>query len=55
MRLAQQPETPQFFTPDETELLRQIATRLLPQPANREQIDVVGPVDHRLANNESDG
>ena len=55
MRLAQQPETPQFFTPDETELLRQIATRLLPQPANREQIDVVGPVDHRLAHNESDG
>ena len=54
-RLAQQPGTPRFFTPDEVESLRQITARLLPQPANREQIDVVGPVDHRLANNESDG
>ena len=54
-RLAQQPQTPRFFTPDETELLRHIAARLLPQPTTREQIDVVGPVDHRLAHDESDG
>jgi gluconate 2-dehydrogenase gamma chain len=54
-RLDKQPESPRFFTPDEADLLRQIAARLLPQPADREQIDVVGPVDHRLAHNESDG
>ncbi len=55
VRLAEQPEPPQFFTADEAELLRQIVARLLPQPTDRAQIDVVGPVDQRLAHNESDG
>ncbi|MBO0930521.1 gluconate 2-dehydrogenase subunit 3 family protein [Fibrella aquatilis] len=58
-RLDKQPDwqglTLRFFTPDEAELLKQLTARLLPQPADREQIDVINPVDHRLAHNESDG
>ncbi|MBO0939881.1 gluconate 2-dehydrogenase subunit 3 family protein [Fibrella sp. HMF5335] len=54
-RLDKQPEQPQFFTPDEADLLHQLSARLFPQPDTRPSIDVVSPVDHRLAHNESDG
>lgn len=54
-RLTEQPELLRFFTADEAELLRLVAARLLPQPVDREPIDVINPVDHRLAHNESDG
>ena len=58
-RLDKQPDLPnlplRFFTDEEAELLNQLVARLLHQPDNRPPIDVVSPVDHRLAHNESDG
>lgn len=54
-RLDQQPGTLQFFTADEAETLRYAIARLIPQPPSYEKIDVVSPIDQRLANNESDG
>jgi len=40
---------PQFFTPAEAALLRQVCDRLVPQPDPARPIDVVGPIDQRLA------
>ncbi|ARK11615.1 gluconate 2-dehydrogenase subunit 3 family protein [Fibrella sp. ES10-3-2-2] len=45
-----------FFTPDEARTLRQIADRLVPQSDTAGYVvDLIGPVDLRLTNNESDG
>ncbi|WP_375446012.1 gluconate 2-dehydrogenase subunit 3 family protein [uncultured Fibrella sp.] len=55
-RLTKQPAPLRFFSEQEADTLRCIAARLIPQPIEAGNIvDLVGPVDERLANNESDG
>ena len=55
-RLHLQPGPLRFFSSDEADTLRHIAARLIPQSDQAGYVvDLVGPVDERLANNESDG
>lgn len=55
-RLTKQSGPLRFFSPEEADTLRHVAARLIPQSAEAGYVvDLVGPVDDRLANNESDG
>lgn len=54
-RLIASLQPPTFFTTSEFVLLETICNRLIPQKADDELIDIVGGIDQRLANNESDG
>lgn len=55
-RLTKQPGPLRFFSEQEADTLRRIAARLVPQSIEAGYVvDLVGPVDERLANNESDG
>lgn len=55
-RLNQQPGPLRFFSDEEATTLRHLADRLIPQASDAGYVvDLVGPVDERLANNEGDG
>lgn len=55
-RMSQQPGPLRFFTPAEAGTLQRIAARLIPQPPEAGYVvDLVGPIDERLANKEGDG
>ncbi len=55
-RLTPEPGPLRFFTPDEATTLRHIAARLIPQAEpDGYVVDLVGPIDKRLADGETDG
>jgi gluconate 2-dehydrogenase gamma chain len=55
-RLANPPvTTPRFLDTDAFATLQAVCSRLIPQPARAEAVDLAGPIDTRLADNQSNG
>ena len=54
-RLTETANQPQFFSTREFALLQAICDRLIPQENDQEPVDIVGNIDKRLTQNQSDG
>src|SRR3954469_724224 len=49
------PREPRFFTEDEWLTLTALCNRIVPQPGNRPPIPVAAMIDHKMANDLTDG